>query len=230
MTRSFRAIRIRPTRLPLLTSFVIAALAFSTAAFADGDASTVLRRTLDAVDALSGNNVPNDVSVENSDASNDSASQPAPQASEPDEPTIETPLHHFYCVEYARLRSGLEIFGDAKTWWQRAGNLYAKFTQPASEAVMVFAGSARIARGHVAVVTRIVSPREIRVDQANWRNHGEIDHNTPVLDVSRQNDWSKVRVWDMGSNQFGIRIYAIKGFIGRGVTQSLGAYTNGLGL
>ena len=141
----------------------------------------------------------------------------------PDEPTIETPLHHLYCVEYARLRSGLEIFGDAKTWWQHAENIYARFTQPAAEAVMVFSGSARLARGHVAVVTRIVSPREIRVDQANWRNRGEIDHNTPVLDVSAQNDWSKVRVWDMGSNQFGSRVYAIKGFIGRNSAQTMGS-------
>ncbi len=59
-------------------------------------------------------------------------------------------------------------------------------------------------------------------DQANWRNHGEIDRNTPVLDVSAQNDWSKVRVWDVGSNQFGSRIYAIKGFIGRSAAPSLG--------
>jgi surface antigen len=206
MTRSFRAIRIRPT----LFSFVFAALAFSTtAAFADNDPSTVLHQTLDAVEGTAVNA-----------ASNDAVSQT--QASVPDEPTIETPLHHLYCVEYARLRSGLEIFGDAKTWWQRAENIYARFTQPAAEAVMVFAGSARIARGHVAVVTRIVSPREIRVDQANWRNHGEIDHNTPVLDVSLQNDWSKVRVWDMGSNRFGARIYAIRGFIGHGTAQPMG--------
>jgi CHAP domain len=216
MTRSFRAIRL--THVSLLAGFVIAALTFSTAAFADSDAPTIMRQTLNAVDALSGNDVPNDVSTEISVASNDSESQ----TSSPDEPTIETPLHHLYCVEYARLRSGLEIFGDAKTWWQHAENIYARFTQPAAEAVMVFSGSARIARGHVAVVTRIVSPREIRVDQANWRNHGEIDHNTPVLDVSAQNDWSKVRVWDMGSNQFGSRVYAIKGFIGRNAAQSLG--------
>lgn len=216
MTRSFRAIRL--THVSLLISFVIAALTFSTAAFADGDAPTVLRQTFDAADALSGNDVPNDVATENSEASNDVASL----ASVPDEPTTETPLHHLYCVEYARLRSGLEIFGDAKTWWQHAENIYARFTQPAAEAVMVFSGSARLARGHVAVVTRIVSPREIRVDQANWRNHGEIDRNTPVLDVSRQNDWSKVRVWDVGSNQFGSRIYAIKGFIGRSAAPSLG--------
>jgi hypothetical protein len=173
---------------------------------------------LDAVDANAGSIV----SGAASNAPSDAASQSVPQASVPDEPTIETPLHHLYCVEYARLRSGLEIFGDARTWWQHAENIYARFAQPAAEAVMVFAGSARLARGHVAVVTRIVSPREIRVDQANWRNHGEIDHNTPVLDVSRQNDWSKVRVWDMGSNHFGSRVYAIKGFIGRNVVASLG--------
>ena len=72
-------------------------------------------------------------------------------------------------------------------------------SHPVEEAVMVFAGSKRLKRGHVAVVTGIVSPREIIVDQANWQNHGEIDHATPVLDVSRANDWSQVRVWDIPS-------------------------------
>jgi hypothetical protein len=42
-----------------------------------------------------------------------------------------------------------------------------KFTQPAVDAVMVFSGSRRIRRGHVAVVTQIVSPREIIVDRTN---------------------------------------------------------------
>ncbi|MGD0865046.1 MAG: CHAP domain-containing protein [Rhizomicrobium sp.] len=185
------------------------------AAFAESTASQQTTATV-------GDAVSNDASAALR-GSDDVASLTAPQASAPDVPTVETPLHHFYCVEYARLRSGLEIFGDAKTWWQRAGNLYAKFTQPAADAVMVFSGSARIARGHVAVVARIVSPREIRVDQANWRNRGEIDHNTPVLDVSAQNDWSRVRVWDIGSNRFGSRVYAIKGFIGRNAAQTMGS-------
>jgi hypothetical protein len=130
-------------------------------------------------------------------------------------PSVERPLHHFYCVEYARLRSGFQIFGDAKTWWTRAQDAYAKLTQPVADAVMVFAGSRRIRRGHVAFVTELVSPREIRVDQANWENRGEIDHATPVLDVSPNNDWSAVRVWDMASGQFGARVYAIKGFLAR---------------
>jgi hypothetical protein len=129
------------------------------------------------------------------------------------QPSIETPLHKLFCVEYARARSGLAVFGDAKYWWGRAKNLYARAAAPMENAVMVFSGTARLKRGHVAVVTHIVSKREIRVDQANWQNHGEIDLATPVLDVSTKNDWSKVRVWDMGSSGFGAHVYAVSGFI-----------------
>lgn len=128
-------------------------------------------------------------------------------------PSVEWPAKRLFCVEYARLRSGLAIFGDARLWWSRAKDLYEEFAQPAVDAVMVFSGSKRIRRGHVAVVTEIVSPREIIVDHANWQNHGEIDHNMPVLDVSAANDWSKVRVWDVNNGQWGAHIYRISGFI-----------------
>ena len=114
---------------------------------------------------------------------------------------------------YARMRSGLAIMGDAKFWWERARTLYARLSHPVEEAVMVFSGSKRLRRGHVAVVTDIVSPREIIVDQANWQNRGEIDHATPVLDVSRDNDWSRVRVWNIRSGQFGAHVYPVSGFI-----------------
>ena len=131
------------------------------------------------------------------------------------QPSVETPFHKLFCVEYARARSGLAVFGDAKFWWAHAKNLYARMTMPVENAVMVFAGSKRLRKGHVAVVTDIVSKREIRVDQANWQNRGEIDHATPVLDVSARNDWSQVRVWDMHSGGFGAHVYAISGFIAK---------------
>jgi hypothetical protein len=134
-------------------------------------------------------------------------------------PSIETPLKKLFCVEYARARSGLAVFGDAKYWWARAKNLYARVTSPVENAVMVFTASSRIRKGHVAVVTNIVSSREIRVDQANWQNQGEIDHSTPVLDVSKKNDWSKVRVWDIKSQSFGGHVYAISGFIAKELTR-----------
>ncbi|HEY4077362.1 MAG TPA: CHAP domain-containing protein [Rhizomicrobium sp.] len=134
-------------------------------------------------------------------------------------PSIETPLRRLFCVEYARMRSGLAVFGDARHWWDRAKNVYARMSHPVEEAVMVFSGSKRLKRGHVAVVTDIVSPRQIIVDQANWQNRGEIDHATPVLDVSADNDWSKVRVWDMRSGTFGTHVYAISGFIAKELTK-----------
>ena len=128
-------------------------------------------------------------------------------------PSIEKGGKRLFCVEFARNLSGLNIFGDAKYWWERAKTAYARAAHPLEEAVMVFSGSSRLKRGHLAVVSEIVSPREIRVEQANWLNRGEIDHATPILDVSDDNDWSKVRVWDVPSRQFGTRIYAISGFI-----------------
>ncbi len=132
------------------------------------------------------------------------------------EPTIQKGARKLFCVEFARIRSGLDIFGDAKLWWSRAKNLYARVAHPVEESVMVFSGSKRLVHGHVAVVTQIVSAREIRVDQANWENHGEIGLSTPVLDVSKKNDWSQVRVWNQASHGFGARVYAISGFIARG--------------
>lgn len=149
--------------------------------------------------------------------------QPLQESAALPEPSVEKGFKKFYCVEYARLRSGLAVFGDAKYWWDRAKSLYARAAQPVEDAVMVFSGSKRLAHGHVAVVTNIVSAREIRVDQANWLNHGEIDHSTPVLDVSAANDWSKVRVWDVPSHSFGSRVYAISGFIVKGLTRQASA-------
>lgn len=142
-----------------------------------------------------------------------------PPVATPPKPTYERASKFLYCVEYARSLSGLAIFGDAKYWWEKAKSLYARAAHPVEDAVMVFSGSARLARGHLAVVSHIVSPREIRVEQANWLNRGEIDRATPVLDVSEKNDWSRVRVWDVPSGQYGSRVYAISGFILKPVQQ-----------
>ena len=144
---------------------------------------------------------------------------PAVPAAAREKPSVEHPFRRLFCVEYARMRTGMAVFGDAKQWWERAHNLYARLSRPAEQAVMVFAGSHRLRRGHVAVVTEIVSPREIIVDQANWENRGEIDHATPVMDVSPRNDWSLVRVWDIPSGTYGARTYAISGFIAKGLTR-----------
>jgi len=117
------------------------------------------------------------------------------------------------CVPYARDHSGVKIFGDAYTWWDKAADKYQRSTSPQSGAVMVLSGYAGPDRGHVAVVQKIISTREIRVDHANWLDDGSIYLNDPVLDVSQQNDWSAVRVFNIKTGAWGGNVYPVEGFI-----------------
>ncbi|MEJ0060049.1 MAG: CHAP domain-containing protein [Terricaulis sp.] len=121
-----------------------------------------------------------------------------------------TPLQ---CVPFARSASGVEIYGDANTWWQQAEGRYPRSSSPAPGSVLVLRGYNDPGRGHVAVVSAIVSARVIRVDQANWLNQGEITLSVPVMDVSPNNDWTEVRVWYIPTNDWGVRIYQAEGFI-----------------
>jgi hypothetical protein len=117
------------------------------------------------------------------------------------------------CVPYAREISGIEIYGDAVAWWDMARDKYPRTSHPASGSVLVLEGYNTTKRGHLAVVRRVVSAREIVIDHANWLNRGEISLDQPVVDVSANNDWSQVRVWHSPSGQYGIRIYRALGFI-----------------
>ena len=132
-------------------------------------------------------------------------------------PTIVKSARHIFCVEYARLASGITIFGDAKTWWDKARQSYAQLTNPTPGAVMVFNTRKKMALGHVAVVKRILSSREVIVDHANWGRDGRIYLNAPVIDVSANNDWSRVRVWNTRAGTMGSSTYAIRGFISQRV-------------
>jgi hypothetical protein len=117
------------------------------------------------------------------------------------------------CVPFAREESGIQIYGDANTWWRQAAGRYPRSNSPAPGSVLVMRGYNDPGHGHVAVVTQVVSSRVILVDHANWLNHGEISLNVPVADVSPSNDWSEVRVWYIPSQQWGARVYQANGFI-----------------
>ncbi|OOY15482.1 CHAP domain-containing protein [Thioclava sp. DLFJ4-1] len=118
-----------------------------------------------------------------------------------------------WCVPFARNASGIDIRGNAKTWWSQAKGLYARGHQPKVGAVMAFSATGRNPLGHIAVVSGVDSPRQIRVDHANWeRNKVSLD--MVVVDVSEKNDWSRVRVM---SNPGALgRVYPITGFISKG--------------
>jgi len=120
------------------------------------------------------------------------------------------------CVPFARAHSGVDIHGDAYTWWDQADGRYEKSPEPSAGAVMVLAGYSGPKRAHVAVVRRVVSSREIRVDHANWLNNGAVYLDDPVADISPDNDWSLVLVWNVQTHAWGVHQYNVQGFIGPG--------------
>lgn len=116
------------------------------------------------------------------------------------------------CVPFARQVSGIQLRGEAYTWWEGAANRYRRGTRPVPGGVLVFRRSARLPLGHVSVVSRVVSDREITVTQANWMRR-RITREDPVIDVSAGNDWSAVRVWWAPSGAMGRTVYPSYGFI-----------------
>ncbi|MDB5478265.1 MAG: hypothetical protein JWM96_760 [Alphaproteobacteria bacterium] len=120
------------------------------------------------------------------------------------------------CVPYARQASGIQLYGDAYTWWDQAASKYMQGTQPQIGAVLVLAQTARMTHGHVAVVKNIVNERQIDVTHSNWgsdrKNRSIIFDSVRVEDVSPANDWSQVRFWNYEAGSFGFP-YTAKGFI-----------------
>src|SRR4051812_27488985 len=60
------------------------------------------------------------------------------------------------CVPFARAASGIQIYGDAWTWWNQAEGKYDRGHAPKVGSVIVFAKTSRLPLGHVAVVSRVV--------------------------------------------------------------------------
>jgi surface antigen len=116
------------------------------------------------------------------------------------------------CAPWAREHSEIALKGNAATWWGQARGVYGRSHQPRRGAVIVFRATHRLPEGHVSVVREVKGSRLILVDQANWRP-GRVDYRVPVMDVSRRNDWSTVRVWWAPIRQMGRTTYPVSGFI-----------------
>lgn len=121
------------------------------------------------------------------------------------------------CVPFAREASGIEIYGDAWTWWDKAQGRYERGRTPRRGSVIVFSRTRRLPLGHVAVVSRVVEKRVLMLTHANWsRQRGERGHaeqDVTLFDVSTGNDWSKVKVWYQGADGLGGGIYPVRGFV-----------------
>lgn len=120
------------------------------------------------------------------------------------------PKGRLWCVPFARAVSGVDIKGNAKTWWGQAKGVYARGHEPQVGAVMAFAASRAMPKGHVAVVSKVVSERAILIDQANWERN-RVTQDTLVVDVSAKGDWSAVKVANAGGTLG--RVNPINGFI-----------------
>ena len=129
---------------------------------------------------------------------------PAAKAGEP----------YWQCVTFARMFSGIEIFGDAHTWWRQARDRFQTGHRPETGAVLTFQPHGRMSRGHVAVVSEILTDRVIRVTHANWGgSRGKVEENVTVVDVSDRGDWSAVKVWYNPIDDLGSTVYPTSGFI-----------------
>lgn len=124
---------------------------------------------------------------------------------------------YWQCAPFAREFSGIQLFGNAATWWSQAEGRYERGVTPRKGAVLSFQSTSRMRAGHVAVVSEVVSERVIKITHANWSpingRRGQIEENVEVVDVSPANDWSQVRVWYAPIGELGTSSYPTNGFI-----------------
>ena len=124
---------------------------------------------------------------------------------------------YWQCVPFARLASGIQIFGDAWTWWNQAAGRYETGYVPKAGAVLCFKPTGRMRLGHVAVVSQVLTDRVIQITHANWSliegDRGHVERNVTVVDVSQNGDWSQVKVWNDPTGNLGATIYPTYGFI-----------------
>lgn len=124
---------------------------------------------------------------------------------------------YLQCVPFARELSGVQIYGDAHSWWRQARFAYERGDIPQVGAVLSLKSHGNMKLGHVAVVSHIIDDRNILLDHANWSpingRRGQIERNVAAVDVSKRGDWSKVKIWYAPIGALGKTAYPVNGFI-----------------
>ena len=117
------------------------------------------------------------------------------------------------CAPFARMFSGIQLFGAAASWWNQAIGRYAQGDAPRLGSVLVFKAVGSMRSGHVATVTKVISDRIIKVTHANWGVRGQVENDVTVVDASAKGDWSAVKVWYGPIKDIGTHAYPTYGFI-----------------
>lgn len=124
---------------------------------------------------------------------------------------------YWQCVPFARMISGIQIYGDARTWWGQARGKYETGGAPKAGSVLCFKPHGKMRLGHVAVVSQVVTDRVIQITHANWSRingtRGQVEKDVTVIDVSANGDWSEVKVWYDPVGDLGGTTYPVWGFI-----------------
>jgi len=124
---------------------------------------------------------------------------------------------YLQCVPYARQLTGIQIRGDAWTWWNQAAGRYSRGFAPKVGAVMALKPHGNSRLGHVAAVSKIIDSRTILIRHSNWSpiggRRGQIEDNVKVVDVSEAGDWSAVRIWYAPIQALGGSHWPVQGFI-----------------
>lgn len=124
---------------------------------------------------------------------------------------------YLQCVPYAREMSGVQIYGDAHSWWDQADGRYQRGNRPKVGAVMAFQPHRNMKLGHVAAVSKVIDRRTVLISHSNWSpingRRGQIERDVRAIDVSPNNDWSMVRVWYDPLQAVGKTAWPVHGFI-----------------
>lgn len=128
-------------------------------------------------------------------------------------PTAANAQTFWQCAPFARVFSGIQLFGSAGSWWSQAIGKYAQGTAPRLGSVLVFKAIGSMRSGHVATVTKVISDRIVKVTHANWSSRGNVERDVTVMDASAKGDWSAVKVWYGPIGDVGTKAYPTYGFI-----------------
>ena len=124
---------------------------------------------------------------------------------------------YLQCVPYAREVSGIQIYGDAHSWWEQAQGRYSVGSTPRVGAVMAFKPHRNMRLGHVAAVSKVLDSRRVLLDHANWSpingRRGQVEKDVLAVDISPANDWSEVQVWYAPLGGLGKTAWPVEGFI-----------------
>lgn len=124
---------------------------------------------------------------------------------------------YLQCVPFAREVSGIQIYGDAHSWWDQAEGRYQRGNRPQVGAVMAFLPHQNMTLGHVATVSKVIDQRTVLISHANWSpingRRGQIERDVRAVDISPDNDWSMVRVWYDPLQAVGRTAWPVHGFI-----------------